>query len=336
MPPISKKRLWLFRTAAMTLVPLLLFGAAELALRLAGYGHSTAFFKRTVINGEDCLVENDKFGLRFFPPELARSPAPVVMPAQKPAGRFRIFLFGESAALGDPAPAFGLGRYLEMLMRERFAGADFEVVCVAMTAVNSHAIVPIARECARLDGDLWIVYMGNNEMVGPFGAATLFGAKAPPLWLVRARLAAGKLRLVQALEALMNRWGRADGRTWEGMKLFLENEIAPGDPKRETVHRHFRANLEAILRAGERAGVPIVLSTVAVNLKDFEPMASLPAFGAPTNRAPGFLDLVRAAAGAQAGRDWPAAIRAYEAALDLAPHHAELQFRLAQCELANS
>ena len=26
------------------------------------------------------------------------------------------------------------------------------------------------------DGDLWIVYLGNNEMVGPFGAATILGA----------------------------------------------------------------------------------------------------------------------------------------------------------------
>ena len=46
-----------------------------------------------------------------------------------------------------------------------------------MTAINSHAILPIARECARRDGDLWIIYMGNNEMVGPFGAGTVFGSR---------------------------------------------------------------------------------------------------------------------------------------------------------------
>ena len=89
----------------------------------------------------------------------------------------------ESAAMGDPEPAFGASRYMETLLRDRFAKTDFEVVNVAFTAINSHVILPLARECAGHEGDLWIIYMGNNEMVGPFGAATVFGAKAPPLLL---------------------------------------------------------------------------------------------------------------------------------------------------------
>jgi hypothetical protein len=72
-----------------------------------------------------------------------------------------------------------------MLLRERFPGQRFEVVNVAVTAINSHVILPIARECAQHQGDLWIVYMGNNEMVGPFGAATVFGTRAPSWWSVR-------------------------------------------------------------------------------------------------------------------------------------------------------
>src|SRR6185436_20319789 len=119
---------------------------------------------------------------------LARSPSPVVMAAKKPPGRYRIFLLGESAALGDPAPAFGVGRYLQALLRERYPGADFEVVCAAMTAINSHAMLPIARECARYEGDLWIIYMGNNEMAGPFGANTVLGLQAPRAATVRASL----------------------------------------------------------------------------------------------------------------------------------------------------
>ena len=332
---MSRRRLWLFRIIALTLVPLLLLGATEFVLRFAGYGHPTAFFKRTTINGEVCLVENDKFGLSFFPPELARSPAPVVMNARKPPGRYRIFLLGESAALGDPAPAFGVGRYLQALLRERYPGADFEVVCVAMTAINSHALLPIARECARLEGDLWVVYMGNNEMVGPFGAATVFGAKAPPRWVVRLRLALGRTRLLKAMADLGSRLGQNQGRTWEGMKLFLESRLAPDDPSRETVYRNFRANLEDILRAGQRAGVPIVLSTVAVNLKDFAPLAALPG-RAGTNPPPEFPELVKAAVAAQAARDWPRAIQSYERAATMSPRHADIQFRLGQCQLARS
>ena len=109
--------------------------------------------------------------------------------------------------MGDPDPSFGAWRYLQTLLRERFPGTDFEVVCVAMTAINSHAILPMARECARRDGDLWIIYMGNNEMVGPFGAGTVFGSRAPGVGLVRADLAVKTTRIGQLLDSLMQRWG---------------------------------------------------------------------------------------------------------------------------------
>ena len=70
---------------------------------------------------------------------------------------------------------------LESLLSLRHPGTRFEVVNAAMTAINSHVILPIARDCARADGDIWVLYMGNNEVVGPFGAGTVFGPATPPL-----------------------------------------------------------------------------------------------------------------------------------------------------------
>jgi hypothetical protein len=158
--------LWLFRLIAATVIPLLLLGVLELVLRVSGFGYPTSFFLRSKIDGQDYYITNDRFGYRFFPPQIARTPFALRMKAKKPEKTCRIFLFGESAAQGDPDPTFGVGRYLETLLHARFPGTDFEVVCVAMTAINSHAILPIARECAKLDGDVWVVYMGNNEIVG--------------------------------------------------------------------------------------------------------------------------------------------------------------------------
>jgi len=162
LPPASSARRLGFRLAAAIVVPLFLLVAAELALRLAGYGHPTSFFVPLRIAGQDMLVENEQFGLQFFPPAIARSPSPVVMTAKKAPGTIRLFVLGESAALGDPKAAYGFSRYLKVLLEERFPGAHFEVVNVAMTAINSHIILPIARECARHDGDLWLIYAGNN------------------------------------------------------------------------------------------------------------------------------------------------------------------------------
>ena len=256
---------------------MLLLAGLELALRLGGYGFDPHFFKKIKIGGEDYFVQNDDFSFSFFPPETARQPGPIRFPAKKMPGTFRIFVLGESAAMGDPEPAFGACRYLEMLLREKYPDKKFELINVAFTAINSHVIVPIARECAAHEGDLWIVYMGNNEMVGPFGAATVFGKQSPPLPYVRLVTAVQRTRTGQLLAA----WARklknknSNGTAWGGMQMFLQNQIAPDSPLKANVYRNFQKNLDDIVRAGTGSGATVLLNTVAVNLKDCPPFASL-------------------------------------------------------------
>src|SRR5437667_2976200 len=116
-PPLalSPGRKWLFRLLALAL-PVFALCALEAGLRLAGYGYATPFFKKIRIQNQEFLVQNDNFSLRFFPPETARNPGPIRMRVHKPPGAYRIFILGESAVMGDPEPAFGASRYLEMLL----------------------------------------------------------------------------------------------------------------------------------------------------------------------------------------------------------------------------
>jgi tetratricopeptide (TPR) repeat protein len=275
----ATRRRWLFRLTAILLVPVLALVALEGALRLAGYGYDTAFFAKTRVGGREFLVNNDSFVLRFFPPEKVRRPRPIMLEADKAPNAYRIFVMGESAAVGDPDPAYGAPRYFQVLLRERFPALHFEVVNVAITAVNSHAILPIARECARRQGDLWILYMGNNEMVGPFGAASVFGSQAPPWPLVRLSLGLQRTRIGQELMALARRFQekKPSAGSWGGLEMFLENRIRPDDPRKEIVYRNFKRNLHDILRAGLDSGTKIILNTVAVNLQDCPPLASVTA-----------------------------------------------------------
>ena len=87
---LSTAKKWIFSLVAFVILPSALLGALELGLRIGGYGYPTTFFKHIKKINEDFLVENDKFGLRFFPPALARSPAPVIMNARKPAGTLEL------------------------------------------------------------------------------------------------------------------------------------------------------------------------------------------------------------------------------------------------------
>jgi len=316
-------------------MPLLALAVLEAALRLAGYGYPTSLFEKVRLEGRDYLLNNEKFGLRFFPPELSRTPNPLMIEPVKPAGTCRIFIFGESAAQGDPEPSFGAGRYLEVLLRERYPGVNFEVVNVAITAISSHVIVPIARECARCQGDLWIIYMGNNEMIGPFGAATVFGAKAPPWPVVRLGLALQTTRVGQLLMNLVRKLkGNAVGPdVWHGLEMFAGNQLAPDDPHKEVVYKNFQRNLQDILRAGRNAGAAVILNTVAVNLKDCPPFASLNSSRLAPPDLEKFNRWCAEGRRAEMSGNWKLAAADFGEAVALDPQMADAQFGEGECLL---
>jgi len=333
---IPARRLWFFRIFAAVAIPLLIFGGLELGLRLCGYGYPTSFFLKEKIDGKDYYVSNARFGYRFFPPALARTPIPLRMAVTKPANTCRIFVFGESAAMGDPDPSFGAWRYLQVLLRERFPGTDFEVVCVAMTAINSHVILPIAQECAKRDGDLWIVYMGNNEMVGPFGAATVFGSRAPGVNQIRTELAVKSTKIGQLLDSLTQRWGGRPPtpKIWSGLNMFKDHQLRYDDPSRLRAYENFKKNLNDILHAGQAAGVPVLVSTVGSNFKDCAPFGSLHPAGLNSARQAQWDDLYREGIALESANDYSNALKTYAQAAAIDPQYAELHFRAGHCQFA--
>jgi tetratricopeptide (TPR) repeat protein len=332
--PLSSRRKWLFRFIALVVLPFMLLGGLEAGLRLAGYGYATGFFKKIRVGENDFWINNENFTLRFFPPQLARWPDPFIFPAIKPPATVRIFIFGESAAMGDPQPSYGASRYMEVLLRQRFPGKKFEVINLGITAINSHVILPIARECARHEGDFWIVYMGNNEMVGPYGAATVFGAQALPRSAARFNLALQQMRTGQLLVSGMRKLGgKSKNTSWGGMEMFLENRIPPDDPRKETVYRNFEANLRDIVDAGVDSGAQVILNTMSVNLKDCPPFASLTSSNLPTSDRQRFDQIFDEAKSLQAQSNFLAAVERFTQATHLEPQFAEAHYRLAQCEL---
>ena len=327
-PSLTSFRKWLYRIATVLIVPLLVLGAVEAALRLAGYGYPTSLFKKVRLEDRDYLIENNQFGLLFFPRGLCQSPLSIKMEPVKPPDTFRIFILGESAARGDPEPSCGAGRYLEVLLRERYPGIHFEVINLGVVAISSHVVLPIARELPRCQGDLWIIYMGNNEMVGPFGAATVFGAKALPWPLVRCGLALKTTRIGQLLSDLASRLSdhNHQPRAWKGMALFLGNQVPPDDPRREIVYGNFQRNLQDILRAGRKAGANVILNTVAVNLKDCSPFASLPSINLSSPDRESVKRLCAQGREAEQRGDWGLAASNFAAAVTLDPKTADAQF----------
>lgn len=269
VPTHSRKREVFLRAMLVLLSPLVFACLLEGTLRLVDAGYDPHFWTRI----GPATVSNDRFGWRFFPASLARTPVPARIPSPKRASTFRIFVLGESAAMGFPEPGFSFGRVLETMLQAKIPQARFEVINAAMTAINSNAVLPIARDCLQQSPDLLVIYMGNNEVIGPFGAGTVFGNSTIPLRLVRLAVWLGQTRTGQLFRSVIERSQKKSG-PWRGMEMFLDKRLGEHDPRLQTTYHNFSGNLAAILEEAALANVPVVLSTVAVNLRDQPPFAS--------------------------------------------------------------
>lgn len=327
---MSRGRRWCYRLLAL-LIPLFVLGLLEAGLRVAGYGFPTAFFLNAKEGKRAMLVDNPRFGWRFFPPAVARAPRPLYLAAQKPAGTIRIFVFGESAAMGDPEPAYGFARQLERLLQARHPDQKVEVINVAMTAINSHVIRQIAQDCEPLQGDFWLVYAGNNEVIGPFGAGTIFGQQAPSRSTARLILALKTTRVGQLVAQLMR--GSSEPTTWEGLEFFLRWRVPLDSPRLKPVYASFAANLSDIAKLGRASGATVMLSTIPVNLRDFPPLASLHREGLRSKQLDDWQKWFSAGTNAQAAGRFADALSDFRKAGELDDGFAELAFQQTSCEL---
>lgn len=261
---------WAKRLLLALLAPVLFLLILEGGLRIVGFGWPTGFFRSLSIQGNPVWVENDAFGLRFFPTQAARAPETIVAPQQK-GDALRIAVLGESAAMGDPLSEFGAPRMLEVILRHHITDRPVQVVNAAFTAINSHVIREIARDLRRIQPDVVVIMMGNNEIVGPYGPSALLDQQAAlPDWRIRAQIRFSRWRLYQLLLRLQPE----QSDYWRGLQSFTEREYAPDDPAVRLVHERFAANLDHILRQLQRQDVRVVLCTIPVNLADWPPFRS--------------------------------------------------------------
>ncbi len=322
-------RIWLFRLASVIIVPLLLFTLLEIGLRLGGYGYPTQVFIKAGDSGT--YRTNIEFGWRFFPRNLARAPLYKSIRA-KPQGTIRIFILGESAAQGVPDPAFGFGPILEIMLRERYPGVKFDVVNAAMTAINSHVVLEIARDCAAHQPDLFVIYMGNNEVIGPFGPGTVFQKWSPSLPLIRANIRMKSLRLTQLLDDATSSFNsRKNSHGWRGVEMFMGNPVAADDPRLAAVYENFRRNLVDICSEGRSADAAVILSTVGANLRDCPPFISQHRAGILNADLDKWKSLYSSGIELEDNRNWPEALAKYEAAAQIDDRYAELHFRMGRC-----
>ncbi len=335
-PSHPTRRTWIFIFLATIPLPILVLVGWESALRVGGYGYSSSFFMPKTIHQKSGMVNNPEFGLRFFPKSLLRKASPFWIADPKEKNTFRIFLLGESAALGDPNPPFGFGRILERMLQARYPSIRFEIVNVSVTAINSHAILPIAKECLSLQPDLLLLYMGNNEVIGPFGAASAITPYASNLFFIQSRLLLLHTKIGQWIQHISDRLFLDSNpqTSWKGMEMMSEkNYVRLSDPHLQKVYNHFESNLQAIVTLASHARIPLLVSTIGTNLRDCPPLASLHNPIVPKEQLDQWNLIYQKGIAEENESHFPEAVDAFLQAEAIDPHFAELQFLLGRCYL---
>jgi len=150
--PPSRRRLRWFRFT-LPVLPLVLLGVLEICLRLGGYGYNPQFFKRLNIGGEDFFVQNEEISVAGFSREIARNPVPIRFVFTKRPARFAFLSWASRRRWAIRRRVSRRRVILKCCCGKSTSGRKFEVINVAFTAINSHVILPIARECAAHEGD---------------------------------------------------------------------------------------------------------------------------------------------------------------------------------------
>ncbi len=324
-------RQWLFRIVTAIAAPVLFFGLLEVGLRLFGYGRPTSFAIPGEVNGRPVYTRNPQFTWHFFSREIARLARPFAYRVEKSAGTVRIFVLGASAAMGDPDPLYNFGRLLRVLLRDRYPQVTFEIINTGIVATNSHVVRETALQVAGHDPDLVIVYLGNNEVVGPFGAGNPVVPLSNSMAVIRARLALKKTRVGQLIEDAVHAVRGDSNANWLGMRQFLEHQVRHDDANLQRAYDHFRTNLEAVAEACRGRQVPLMLCTIAVNLRDSAPFASLHRPGLTADELDRWTAHFEQGVGQQESERFGEALRHYEAAAAIDDAFAELHYRVARC-----
>jgi len=317
---------WLLPVTSTILIPVLLLGTLETALRLFNVGFPTGLTQPCTVKGQPANCYNLFFVAPFFPPGMIKEPQMYAIPTAKPKGTYRIFVLGESAAMGDPDPAYAFSRYLEVMLKERYPGMNFEVANTGSVAINSHVLLPIAEGLSKLQPDLFIIYSGNNEVVGPYGPGTALTSSGMMLPVIRASIFARSTRTGQLLTKL-----GTPRKEWGGMEMFLGKQVPGSSPLLRQTYDNFESNLRGTVKVGQRVGARVLISTVATNLKDCAPFASSHRQGLSAQDLRSWESLVEQGVAQESARAYGDALELYRSALKIDDHYAELEFRIARC-----
>jgi hypothetical protein len=272
--PRSTRRLWLFRTLAVSF-PFVILLLIEIAFRIVPALDDQrdpfinispiAVFSRTTSNGQQYYNITSQHVL---------GGSAVHILVKKPPGTIRIFCVGSSACAGWPHPATErFSAYLQQALETAYPGEKVEVVNCAAHGFAAYRTRHVLDEVLQMQPDAVLVWEGNNEF--------LEERNYDPTIKIVGELAR-HLRTVQWLQTkVMRSRTEMSGEDFNGIaqtfwkKAHQQSLRLRQDPTQfAQVQEHFQESFRHMVNQSQRARVPLILCTVPVNMRDWLPTVS--------------------------------------------------------------
>lgn len=281
-PHLSPRKKQVFFIIILSL-PLLIFILLELVLQLAKYGDNLDLFIDAPKDFPQYQMANPKVARRFFNRAAAvPSPPMDLFLKNKPQNGYRIFILGGSTAAGYPFSANLLfSRILQRRLSDVFPERKIEVINLAMSAINSYALLDFIDEVLDKQADLILIYAGHNEYYGALGVASAESiGKYRPVVLLYLKLRHFKtFQLlgdgVRQIASFLGKGAEQDPSATLMERLVAEQNIVYKSELYERGKNHFKKNLQRLIEKARQKQVPVVMSELVSNVRDQEPFVSI-------------------------------------------------------------
>ena len=273
----KKNPKWFFLVPII--IPVIFFILLEISLRIFNYGFDN---RQWVEATENKLMLNPEIARRYFygvegVPQSNQDLFDII----KKDNSFRVFVLGESSAAGYPfSPLGSFSRYLRDRLKLLYPSAKIEVINIGLTAINSFTLRDFFPGVLDQNPDLILIYTGHNEFYGALGIGSMesLGTSRD---IVNLLLYLNQYKTVELLRntikeilEIFSDDGDRKGGTLMS-RMAKDQYIGLNSDTYFNGISQFEGNMRDIIDMAKEKKAPLILSTIASNLKGQTPFVSM-------------------------------------------------------------
>lgn len=246
------------------IVPILFFLIFELILNLMSFGIP----KDTFIEKDGNYHFNRAYVEYFNNLRPAWRKYPIVVPIEKNAEDYRVFVIGASTVQGEPYnPFFAYSAQLEVILQKQLPHKKVKVYNLAKSALTSFYVADVVENLEKVKPDLIVVTCGHNEYYGYLGLGSSFVSAIPRsamIWLNRQKV---YQFIVWSMRSL------APEKTTGTLmaNVIGNNNININSPLRKITVETYKDNLQRMVNSAKKIKAPIVFTSLIRNEADMPP-----------------------------------------------------------------